>query len=42
MNEELLGHLVCIAQWVAFVMVENAYLGTGRLRMPVLWAALQE
>lgn len=40
MNEELLGHLVCIAQWVAFVMVENAYLGTGRLRMPVLWAAL--
>lgn len=40
MNEELLGHLVCIAQWAAFVMVENAYLGTGRLRMPVLWAAL--
>ena len=40
MNEELLGHLVCIAQWAAFIMVENAYLGTGRLRMPVLWAVL--
>lgn len=40
MNEELLGHLVCMAQWAAFVMVENACLGTGRLRRPVLWAAL--
>ena len=26
----LLGHLVCIAQWAAFILVDYAYLGRGR------------
>ena len=25
----LLGHLVCIAQWAAFILVDYAYLGRG-------------
>ena len=36
----LLGHLVCIMQWVAFIIVEYAYLGRGKVRHPFLWAAL--
>ena len=28
----LLGHLVCIAQWAAFILVDYAYLGRGRRR----------
>ena len=37
----LLGHLVCIAQWVAFILVDYAYLGRGRrFRHPCVWAAL--
>ena len=39
-NKVLLGHLVCIMQWVAFVMVEYAYLGRGKARRPILWAVL--
>lgn len=26
----LMGHLVCIGQWAAFIMVEYAFLGRGR------------
>ena len=37
----LMGHLVCIGQWAAFIMVEHAFLGRGRrFRFPCLWAAL--
>ena len=37
----LMGHLVCIGQWAAFIMVEYAFLGRGRrFRFPCLWAAL--
>lgn len=37
----LMGHLVCIGQWAAFIMVEDAFLGRGRrFRFPCLWAAL--
>lgn len=37
----LLGHLVCIAQWAAFILVDYAYLGRGRrFRYPCVWAAL--
>lgn len=36
----LLGHLVCVAQWNAFILVDYVYLGKGRLRRPVLWAVL--
>lgn len=39
-TEALLGHLVCLAQANAFIMVEWAYLGRGKLRWPVLWAEL--
>lgn len=36
-----MGHLVCIGQWAAFIMVEDAFLGRGRrFRFPCLWAAL--
>ena len=38
--EALLGHLVCLFQCNAFIMVEWAYLGRGKLRWPVLWAEL--
>lgn len=37
----MLGHLVCIAQWAAFILVDYAYLGRGRrFRHPCVWAAL--
>lgn len=36
----LMGHLVCAAQLTAFVLVDWAYLGKGRVRHPVLWAAM--
>ena len=37
----LLGHLVCIAQWAAFILVDYTYLGRGRrFRHPCVWAAL--
>ena len=39
-TEALLGHLVCLIQANAFIMVEWAYLGRGKLRWPVLWAEL--
>lgn len=39
-TDALLGHLVCLAQANAFIMVEWAYLGRGKLRWPVLWAEL--
>ena len=36
-----MGHLVCIGQWAAFIMVDHAFLGRGRrFRFPCLWAAL--
>ena len=38
--EAMLGHLVCLVQWNAFILVEWAYLGRGKLRWPVLWAEL--
>ena len=38
--EMMLGHLVCLVQGNAFILVEWAYLGRGKLRWPVLWAEL--
>ena len=38
--EAMLGHLVCLVQWNAFILVEWAYLGRGKVRWPVLWAEL--
>ena len=35
----LAGHLVCISQWLAFILVDYACLGRGdRVRHPCLWA----
>lgn len=28
----LIGHIVCISQWCAFIMVDYAYLGKSRVR----------
>lgn len=39
-TDALLGHLVCLVQGNAFILVEWAYLGRGKLRWPVLWAEL--
>lgn len=39
-TDALLGHLVCLIQTNAFILVEWAYLGRGKLRWPVLWAEL--
>ena len=37
----LMGHLVCIGQWAAFIMVNHAFLGRGRrFRFPCLLAAV--
>ena len=35
----LLGHIVCLTQWISFTMVHHSYLGRGKLRFPFLWAA---
>lgn len=42
MNDKmrLLGHLVCLTQWLAFMGVERSYLGRGKCRWPYLWAGL--
>ena len=45
MNEEflrwyLVGHWVCVTQWLSFVLVEYAFLGKGRLKYPLVWAGL--
>ena len=39
-GEAMLGHLVCLVQWNAFILVEWACLGRGKVRRPVLWAEL--
>ena len=36
----MVGHVVCIAQWSAFVLVEYAYLGKGRVKAPFFWTTL--
>lgn len=36
----LIGHIVCLTQWCAFVLVEWSYLGRGRVRWPYLWTSL--
>ena len=33
----IVGHLVCISQWVSFLLIDDAYLGRGKLRHP--WVA---
>ena len=40
MAMKLLWHLVCIAQWCAFTMVQAAFLGRGKAKYPVLWVGL--
>ncbi len=36
----MLGHLVCIAQWVVYILVDFTYLGKNRtIRHPCFWAA---
>ena len=36
----LIGHWVCITQWLGFVLVEYAFLGKGKIKHPMLWAAV--
>ena len=36
----VLGHAVCISQWAAFLLVDYAYLGRGRLRHQLLGSIL--
>lgn len=36
----LLGHVVCVTQWAAFIWVDYAYLGKGRLNHPLFWGAV--
>lgn len=36
----VMGHLVCLTQWFSFIMVQDAYLGKGRVRHPFRWSAL--
>lgn len=37
---KLLWHLVCLAQWFAFTMVQAAFLGRGKAKHPRLWVGL--
>ena len=37
----LLGHSVCVSQWIAFILVYHQSLGRGKkVRFPCLWASL--
>lgn len=36
----LIGHIVCISQWCAFIIVDYAYLGKGRVRPLWLWTTV--
>lgn len=37
---KLLWHLVCIAQWIAFTLVQASFLGKGKTKRPALWVGL--
>ena len=36
----MLLHLVCLAQWIAFTLVQRAFLGRGKTKRPLLWVGL--
>lgn len=37
---KMLQHLVCLVQWIAFALVQAAFLGRGKAKRPFLWVGL--
>ena len=37
---KMLQHLVCLVQWIAFTLVQRAFLGRGKTKRPLLWVGL--
>lgn len=37
---KMLQHLVCLVQWIAFALVQGAFLGRGKAKHPLLWVGL--
>ena len=37
---KMLQHLVCLVQWIAFALVQGAFLGRGKAKRPLLWVGL--
>ena len=37
---KMLQHLVCLIQWIAFALVQGAFLGWGKAKRPLLWVGL--
>ena len=35
-----IGHMVCVSQWVAFLLVDRAYLGKGRVKHVGFWSVV--
>ena len=35
-----IGHMVCVSQWAAFLLVDRAYLGKGRLKHVGFWSVV--
>ena len=37
---KMLQHVVCLVQWIAFTLVQRAFLGRGKTKRPLLWVGL--
>lgn len=35
-----IGHMVCVSQWAAFLLVDRAYLGKGRVKHVEFWSVV--
>lgn len=35
-----IGHMVCVSQWAAFLLVDRAYLGKGRVKHVGFWSVV--
>lgn len=35
-----IGHMVCVSQWAAFLLVNRAYLGKGRVKHVGFWSVV--
>lgn len=40
LGAKMLQHLVCLVQWIAFALVQAAFLGRGKAKRPFLWVGL--
>ena len=40
LGAKMLQHLVCLVQWIAFALVQGAFLDRGKAKRPLLWVGL--